>query len=222
MTFLARILLILALSLTVAGTHTGCRALAFLLTKTVGPFVPEDEVQAQYEFKSGSVLILIDAKDPSLTSDYPQLRSRLTDIIGKTLTDKKACGPVVPSRSVEAARRAEPHFADWSFEQAGTYFNVDYVVHIEILEFRLEDVSGSNAFSGYTEASVRIFDPNTGERVWPVLSEAKVVTAETTPIVEASQPSAREEVLVEGFGEKIARLFYTYKTGDLPIRPKVK
>jgi hypothetical protein len=219
---LARVVAVLAVALALVGSQAGCQALGAGLAKLLGPFVPEDEIQAQYEFKGRSLLILIDAKDPSLASDHPHLQSSLADAVGKVLTREKACGPIVQSRSIEAARRSEPHFSDWSVPQVGAFFNVDYVVHIEILEFRLEDISGSSTFNGYVEVAVRIVDPTSGQQVWPVLSAAKIVTGETTPNVEVSQPTAREEVLVEGFGEKIARLFFTYKVNDLPIRPKVK
>lgn len=214
--------LLLVLAAAFAWSAAGCQALRYLAAKTIGPLMPEDEVEAQCSLKDRSVLILVDTRDPGLASDYPRLRSSLADAIGKTLADEKACGPVVPSRSVEAARRAERDFNQWSVAEAGKYFNVDMVVHVEIFEFRLKDIGGSNLFDGYVEAGVRVVNPQSGEQVWPVLSAAKRITGETAPDVDAPGPVAQQAILVEGYGEKVARLFYTYKVNDLSMRPKVK
>jgi hypothetical protein len=200
----------------------GCQPTAYVLSKTLGPWIPEDEVEAQYSLKDRSVLILVDAKDPLMVSEHPRLRSALADAVGKCLAEQKACGPLVPSRSVEAARRADHSFSQWSVAQAGKYFNVDLVVHVEVLDFHVTDIGASNFFDGYVEAGVRVVDPHTGEQVWPVLSAAKVITGKTAPDVDAAQPAAQETILIDGYGEKLARLFYTYKSNDLPMRPKVE
>ena len=200
----------------------GCQPFAYLLVQTIGPFVPEDEVQAEYDLKGRSILVLVDTKDPSLASENPRLQGSLSDAIGKVLAEKKACGPVVPGHSIESARRAEVKFADWSVAQVGKYFNVDLVLHIEVMEFRLRDDAASNVYHGYAEAAVRIVNPDTGEQVWPVLSPARLITAETQPGIEADRPIEQENILVDGLGQKIARQFYTYKKDDLPMRPKVK
>jgi len=214
--------LAMVLAAAFAPATGGCQGMAWLLTKTVGPFVPEDEVQAECSLKDKSVLILVDAKDSSLVSEHPRLRSALADAIGKYLVEQKACGPVVPSRSVEIARRAESDFDQWSVPRAGEYFNVDMVVHVEVFEFRVKDIGASSMFDGYVAAGVRVVDPLSGEQIWPVLSAAKRVTGETAPDVEAAGPSAQEAILVDGYAEKVARLFYTYKVNDLSMRPKVK
>jgi hypothetical protein len=217
-----RLSALLALIGLTAMAAAGCQPFAYLLVQTIGPFVPEDEVQAEYELKGRSVLVLVDTKDPSLASENPRLQASLSDAIGKTIAEKKGCGPVVPGHSIESARRAEVKFGDWSVAQVGKYFNVDFVVHVEVMEFRLRDNAASNVYHGYAEAAVRIVNPDTGEQVWPVLSPARLITAETQPGVEAERPTEQENILVEGLGQKIARQFYTYKKDDLPMRPKVK
>jgi hypothetical protein len=133
-----------------------------------------------------------------------------------------ACGPVVPSRSVGIARKTESRFAEWSVAQVGKFFNVDRVIHIEMSQFRLRDDPGSNVYHGYAKAAVRIVDADTGQQVWPVLSAARPVEAETQPGVEAESRSEEESILLDGFGEKIARMFFAYKKEEISIRPKVK
>ena len=214
--------LLLAAACLTAVTLMGCQPFAYLLVQTIGPFVPEEEVQAEYELKGRSILVLVDTKDPSLASENPRLQGSLSDAIGKIIAEKKGCGPVVPGHSIESARRAEAKFGDWSVAQVGKYFNVDFVVHVEVLEFRLRDNAASNIYHGYAEAAVRIVNPETGQQVWPVLSPARLIVAESQPGVEAERPTEQENILVEGLGQKIARQFYTYKKDDLPMRPKVK
>lgn len=214
--------LILAVLALAALGAVGCQEFAWILTNTIGPFVPEDKVEAQYSLKGKSVLILVDTKDATLASEYPRIEVTLADAISKCLATAKACGPIVSSHSVEAARRSEPGFREWSVEEVGKYFNVDLVIHLELFTFRVKDDPGANLFHGYAEASVRVVAPETGDQVWPVLAAARVINAETVQGTEPEREDQQEPNLVEGFADKIARLFYTYKKDDLPIRPKVK
>ena len=213
----------MVLMLVTAGAGVaGCDAFAWILVKTVGPLAPEETIDAQYDLHGRSVLVLVDTKDATLASDYPRLESAMSEAVGKVLAKHQACGPIVPVRSLDAARQAEVHFDDWSVAQAGKYFNVDIVLHIEMFELRLKDNPNSTVYQGYAEAAVRLVSPETGQQVWPVLSDARLISAETQPDVEAEQTGQQEAILMDGFADKIARLFFTYKRDDIPMRPKVK
>lgn len=217
-----RLPLLLALLILVALVAPGCQAFAWVLTKTVGVFVPEDEFVAECSLEGRSVLVLVDMKDPAMAADFPRLEGALADAVGRILTDKHACGPVVPSRSLETVRRTEPHFAQWPINQVGKHFNVDAVLHVEVFDYRLRDSASSNVYHGYAEVAVRIVSPETGEQVWPVLAAARLISAETTPAVEAETTDQQESILTDGLADKIARHFFTYKRDELPLRPKVK
>ena len=212
----------LAIALLAASLACGCDAAAWILVHTIGPFVPEDEIKAEYDLKGRSVLVLVDKRDPMLSAAHPRVEAALAKAIGDTLAARGACGPLVEPHSVEAARRAEPDFDKWSVAQVGKYFNVDVVLHVELFEFRLRDNPSSNVFRGYAEAAMRLVLPETGEQAWPVLAAARVITAETLPDADVEETGKQERLLTEGFGEKIARQFYTYKVSELPLRPKVK
>jgi hypothetical protein len=205
-----------------AAALAGCQPFAWILVKTVGPWLPEETAQAEFDMQNKSVLALVDAKDPSFLSEFPRMESAISTSIGKELGGHKACGPLVPAHSVENARRAEPRFGQWSVAQIGKYFNVDLVLHVEVLEFRLRDTPGSNVYHGYAEAAVRLVSPDTGEQVWPVLAAARVITAETQPNVDTEERTEQETILIDGLANKISRLLYTYRLEDLPMRPKVK
>jgi hypothetical protein len=215
-------ILVLVLLVLGAGAPFGCQKLAWVLVQIVKPWTDEETTQAQYDLKNKSVLVLVDTKDSALASDMPWLESAMSEAIGKVLSENQACGPVVSGRSIEMARKAEPRFSEWSVVQVGKYFNVDRVLHVELSMFRLRDDAQSNVYHGYAEAAVRIVDSETGQQVWPVLSAARLMQAETQPGVEAETRSEQESILVDGFADKIARQFFSYKTEDLSIRPKVK
>jgi hypothetical protein len=200
----------------------GCDQAAWILVKTVGPWVPEDKVEAEYRLSGQSVLVLVDVADPALASAYPRLELMVSDGICKALEQHGAAGPIVPARSLAAARRTEPDFARWSVVEAGRYFNVDVVLHVELYEFRLADSPGGNVFHGYAESAVRVVLSETGKQAWPVLASARLVTAETLPDVQPEDPAEVETILAGGLADKIARYFYTYNKNDLPMRPKVK
>jgi hypothetical protein len=220
MTPRARSLVALVLLASVLGA--GCDQTAWILVKTVGPWIPEDKVEAECRLGGQSVLVLVDMADPAVASAYPRLELMVSDGICKALERKGVAGPIVPVHSLAAARRTEPDFARWSVAQAGRYFNVDLVVHVELYEFRLKDSPGGNVFHGYAESAVRVVSPETGKQVWPVLASARLVTAETTPDVQPEESAEVATILAEGLADKIARHFYTYKKDDLPMRPKVK
>jgi len=217
-----RALTLSVLLLLAACLGAGCDAFAYLLVKTVGPFVPEDEHKAEYDLTGRSLVVLVDMKDPMVATEFPRLAMSLADEIGAFLAEHDACGPVVSQHSVEAARRTERGFERWSVAQVGRYFNTDLVLHLDLFEFRLKDSPQSNVYRGYAEAAVRIVNPETDKQVWPLLAAARVVTAETLPDAVTDEPSRRERTLAEGFAEKVARHFITYKLSSLPIRPKVK
>jgi len=220
MTPRARSLAALVLLAGVLGA--GCDQVAWILVKTVGPWVPEDKVEAECRLGGQSVLVLVDVADPAVASAYPRLELMVSDGICKALEREGAAGPIVPARSLAAARRTEPDFARWSVAQVGRYFNVDLVVHVELHEFRLKDSPGGNVFHGYAESTVRVVSPETGKQVWPVLASARLVTAETLPDVQPEESAEVATILAEGLADKIARYFYTYKKEDLPMRPKVR
>ena len=220
MTPRARSLVALVFMASVLGA--GCDQAAWILVKTVGPWVPEEKVEAEYRLGGQSVLVLVDVADPAVASAYPRLELIVSDGICKALEREGAAGPIVPVHSLAAARRTEPDFARWSVAQVGRYFNVDLVVHVELYEFRLKDSPGGNVFHGYAESAVRVVSPETEKQVWPVLASARLVTAETMPDVQPEESVEVATILAEGLADKIARYFYTYKKQDLPMRPKVR
>ena len=206
----------------VAGACAGCDLLAYTLVKTVGPFVPPDEVKAEFRMDGRSLLVLADTSDPSLKSQFPRLEVVVGEAVAKVLREQGATGPIVPIHSLEAARMTRTGFDRWSIAEVGEYFNVDLVLYVELYEFRLKGSPGSMVWRGYAESALRGVSPETGEQVWPSPGNTRIVTAETLPDVQPAEPGELERILVEGLADKIARHYFTYKTEDLPMRPKVK
>jgi len=201
----------------------GCDQAAWLGHQILAPIMPPDKVQAQYDLKGKSLLVLVDVHEPELAGDFPQLQSRLTDSIANVLTENKASGPIVPAYSVESARRQEPDFPKWSVAKIGRYFNTDLVLHVVVYEFRVRDNPGSSVLDGFAEATVRIVSPETEEQKWPLLATARQVSARTLPDIDpVEDPALLERILTDGFGDKIARHFFTYEVDSLPLRPKVE
>jgi hypothetical protein len=203
-------------------TAGGCDMARFITAKTYQLWTPEEEIEAQYKLENMSVLVLVDIDDERLASRFPRLETSLVQAVNKVLTDHKACGPVVSPHSLDVVRKTEPKFKQMSVAQLGKYFNVDRVIYIQVLGFRLRDDPSSNMYHGTADAAVRVVSPEAGEQVWPVLSDAWRLSAETLPEIEADTVMEEESILVDGFGEKIARLFFTYKKEDIPLHPKVK
>lgn len=79
------VVMALLLAATAAASAAGCQAFAWVLTKTIGSFIPEDTVQAEYDMRGRSLLVLVDVQDPTLADEHPQVESALASAIGKAL-----------------------------------------------------------------------------------------------------------------------------------------
>jgi hypothetical protein len=212
---------VLALALLLLAP-AGCDQTAYILMKLFAPWVPPDEVQAEFEVGERSLLVLVDTDDPALESDFPRLEVAVGKAVIKEIEEREAAPAVVPAHAVEAARRAEPEFESWSVAEVGRYFNVDLVLHIQIYEFRLRESPNSTIFGGYSEVSLRMVSSAEGNQEWPALSSARLLSAETLPTVQPEEANELEAILIEGLATKIVRHFYTYTKEDLPLRPKVQ
>jgi len=93
----------LAILTLAAACGAGCDAFAYLLVKTVGPFVPENEHKAEDDLTGRSGVRLVDLKDPLVASEFPRLGMSLGDEIGTFLADQEACGRL--SRSTASRPR---------------------------------------------------------------------------------------------------------------------
>lgn len=202
----------------------GCDQAAWIGYHLLKPIVPPDEVPAEFDLSHKSLLVLVDFSDPDLGSQFPRVQTALAEAIGEELSAREeAVGPVVPAASLARVRRSEPGFDDWSVVRIGRHFNVDYVLHVVVQEFRVRETPVSATLEGYAEATVRIVSPSEGEQAWPLQSTARRVSARTVPQIDPYEdPYELERILTRGFGAKIARRFYAYEPDELPLRPEVE
>ncbi len=214
---------LLAAACVAALAALGCDQTAWILSETLGPLLPEEEVEPEFSFAGKSVLVLVDVGEPTVGDAFPRLQRDITRHVVTAFEDEQATGPLVPAHAVETARRSEPDFRRWSVVEVGQYFNVDYVLHVVIYDFRVRESPTSSVLDGFAESTISIVSPQRGAQVWPQLASARQVSARTLPDVEPIEdPIELERVLAEGLADKIARHFYTYKPGRLPLRPKVR
>ncbi len=201
----------------------GCDQAAWIGYHVLKPIMPPEEVPAQFDLSNKSVLVLVDLADPDLGLEFPRLQEALAEAIGRDLAEQKAVGPVVPAASVARVRRTEPEFPTWSVARIGRHFNVDYVLHVVVQEFRVRETPTSTTLDGFAEATMRVVSPSEGRQVWPLQATARQTSAHTLPQIDPYEhPYEVERILTEGFGEKVARHFYTWRPEDLPLRPKVE
>jgi hypothetical protein len=200
----------------------GCQQLAWILSKSFALVTPEEESVAEHSFQGKSVLVLVDSQDSALEGEFPRVEQGIARQIVKILEERKAAGPIVPARSVDAARRVEPGFDKWSVAEAGRFFNVDLVLHIQLTNFRIKDTPESSVFHGCGEAVCQIVAAESGQKVWPTLAAARIIRAESVQGTEPEEAPEMEQMMVEGLADKIARHFFTYKKEELPLKPKVK
>lgn len=219
---LARALMLAALLAGLLAAGAGCQQLAWILNRTFTLFSPEEESQAEFTFEGKSVLVLVDAQEAALEGEFPRVEQGVANQVIKMLEERKAAGPIVPARSVDAARRVQAGFDKWSIAETGRFFNVDFVLHIQLTHFRIKDTPGSSVFHGYGETVCQVVETESGKKVWPSLASGRIIRAESVQGTEPEEAPEVETMMIEGLADKIARHFFTYRTEELPLKPKVQ
>jgi hypothetical protein len=212
----------LLLAVALAITCGGCDAMAYILSKTFAPFVPEPAIRAQYELKGKSIVVLLDFEDPLLAEEHPRVQIDLARNICLKLDARKAIESYVEPRDLVILRQQEPDFDRWPISKVGRRCDADIVMHLNILEFRLKTSETSSVFQGRAEVGVSLVATTTGKQIWPELARPRLIQAEALPKPDVKNAADAERILTEGLADKISRLFYTHKTSELPLRSDVK
>lgn len=206
------------LAVLVFSMSGGCNVAAYILTKLLR-FVPEKEVKAQYNLKGKSIAVLVDFEDPLLAEERPRLEIELARKICLTLEARQAVGAYVDPRDFIVLKQ-QADFDTWSVSRIGKHLDVDIIMHLKVLEFKLKVSKASSVFQGHAEVVVSLVESQTGQQVWPHLARAHLVQADTLPKPDIDNVKV-QQILTGGIAEKIARLFYSYKRSELPLRSDV-
>jgi hypothetical protein len=204
-------MLIATLLAVMAMSVPGCAPSAWFAAQ----FGPEKKVPAEYEPPPGkTILVLVD--DMLNPVDYEPVKIQLTEMLNKQLVDNKVASKTVPYARLGEFVAATPGYNSLAVSEVGQKLGADMVLYVQIDDFGLRDAAAaSELWKGRLATTVRLVDVVKG-RLWPTDSPTGRVIprAETKTVADSSQARGEQisKELAAEIADKIARLFYTYKT----------
>ena len=203
--------LVAILSATTAMSLPGCAVFGWIVAK----FAPEKKVPAEYEFPAGTT-ILVFVDDMLHPVDYEPVKIQLTEMLNAQLIAHKVAAKTIPYSRLGEFISATPSFNSLAVSEVGRKLGADMVLYVQIDEFGLRDAAaGAELWKGRLATSIRLVDVTKG-RLWPTDSPTghMVPKAETQTVSDSSQARGEQisRELADETADKIAKLFYSYKT----------
>jgi hypothetical protein len=200
----------------------GCNVVGALAYKVSGPpAIPAKYVPAKNE----PMLVLVEnSRNPSsqrIDAD------RLAGAIKEELEKHKVAPVIDPDKLTEFRRAQGATYATQAITAVGRQVGAAQVLYIDLIDLSVEPAMGSELLQGRAEARVRVVDVQTGQTKWPQdASQGQPVGAATSYIsgtAGGGEPAVRDQ-LIQALADKIAKLFYTWKSdtadgaGEEPLR----
>lgn len=208
--------------LLVAAAATGCSTLGFLVEKTTRVVQGPPKTTPEYSIEGQHVLVLVDVGSTALETANPRLRYKVAQAIASELTEQKAAASVVSPRAVMMRTQMDPAFAGKSVAAVGREFDVDRVLHFVVEGYELERAVIGDSFNAYASLSLKIIDPETGEKVFPDSGGSKFVEVRSSTGIQKDTHRAAEQVLLDGLALKVGQLFVPYEINEMPLGPEVR
>lgn len=204
-------MLAMTLSAAMAMPLSGCAVSAWFAAQ----FGPEKKVPAKYEPPAGkTILVFVD--DMLHPVDYEPVKIELAEMLNKQLIDHKVAAKTIPYSRLGEFIAATPSFNSLAVGEVGRKLGADMVLYVQIDEFGLRDAAAAaELWKGRLGTTVRLVDVTKG-RLWPTDSPTghMVPKAETQTVSDSSQARGEQisKELAAETADKIAKLFYSYKT----------
>jgi PBP1b-binding outer membrane lipoprotein LpoB len=186
----------------------GCNVVGAVADKVAGP----SEVPAKYVPKQEPMLVLAENyQHPSETMvEAEQLVQKVAEQI-KAHNVAPIVDPTAPF-NLKASKPAE--YQHMTIAQIGRTLGAKQVLYIDITQSNVFVAEASEMLKGKAVVRVRIVDADSGQTRWPEEGGDGYPLIVETPLLREGQgidaPSVRLK-LQEAMGDKIAKLFYTYK-----------
>ncbi len=154
--------------------QAGCGIASVLGTPTSA----ETKAPAEYDLaaqKGSKILVLID--QPVSLNTHPNLRYFVTDIISKLLQQRVKIPPelLIDYDNLAEFRSNVSDFSLLSPEQVGSALGADLVLLVIINDCQVREVTEAGYYSGSLDAQAALFKVTTGEKLWPMSEQAKIV-----------------------------------------------
>jgi hypothetical protein len=190
-----------------AASLCGCTAASVAAYKVMGP----PDVKAKYVPTTRPAVVLVEDYRRASTFTDDELLSRCVE---REVRDHLPKTPLVDSIKIRELKLAKADaFAAMSVAQIGRAVGAEQIIWVDVTQNATEAILGGEQIRGTVAARVKVVDAFSGQTLWP--SDM----AEGYPLSFAidwgtSTPRTGQQVrdaLLHGLGDKIARLFYTWK-----------
>jgi hypothetical protein len=149
------------LTLVVLLGMTGCAGVAWLAAVTT----PPNSIPPLYQLpKESTVLVLVD--DPQQLAARTPAKPELIRELNRQLVEHEVAKKTVPLKLIMQTAAVTPDFNHLRAVDVGRKLEADFVIHVDITEFRLKDDPIGSIWEGRLAANVKVYDSEEG-RVWP-------------------------------------------------------
>jgi len=199
-----RILRVLS-ALVVATAVAGCAAAGALVYTASG----EPTVPADYKPENRTTLVLVENyHNPAL---FQAASERLARDVAAQLKEHKVASIVDPEKLIDFRSETGQQFRKMDITEVARSLKARQVIYVDLVEFSVEQTTGSERIVGRGDAHVKVVDADTGRTLWPPdVSVGHDVRYETSYAKDGDDTdhAAVREQLFQKLGDKIATLFY--------------
>jgi hypothetical protein len=158
--------------------HAGCNVIAGGAAALSTPTSAELKVPAEYDLasqKDKKIAILVD-QSPSM-KNQGNARAVMTNALNALLHEQMGI-PVkylISYDAVAELRSKTPEYSTLTPDRIGSALGADFVLHVEVDYLRIIPVTQWEFVNGDMTVRAELFNVETGRKVWPADSPAKVI-----------------------------------------------
>jgi hypothetical protein len=180
---------------------------------------PTEPAAALYEIEDPEdkiLLVVIDDRTIDESINCARLREELTEALNQEFLEHDVVGQAISHDSVQALYISHPQYRySLPFADMAQATGADVVLHVKLLQFRLQESEEGPIWNGRLETAVRLLDAD-GSVLWPRDRPVDGFTVERTTLANSMNSSGTYAIqltrdLAEDQADKIAKLFYEHE-----------
>lgn len=131
----------------------------------------DSEVPARVDLLTGrrdtkKVVVVTDAEAALEWTGHGSVADELCGMVIGEMGRKQDRLELVPERKIRDWQDRNPHWADMDLQKVGEHFDVDYVIHLEVVDFSLQEAKNPYLLQGQVEIIVKIHDTRTDTQIF--------------------------------------------------------
>ena len=174
------------------------------------------EIPAAYVPTQKSMLVWVEKSDNP--GEVPLESERMARLIEQRLREQHVV-PLVDASPVAELRSRDPRrYRTLTPAQAAHLAGARQVLYVDLVEFTVADALATELARGRVAARVRVIDADSGDTLWPLDTTQGMPLSVEDPYARTGSgqtAGALRQKMSEDLAEKIAKLFYKYKSNQI-------